>query len=136
VNAARTLGGVDGALGDPLDFEVVVASLRMGREDSGRYLSQLAERLGRALPGRVKVERAGLVSKKTKAVTCDVGDRIFRVEAAGAATSCTVASVVRGVVIRTDECTLDAWLADLSRELTRVAEHSQEVRAALDRLLG
>lgn len=126
---------MDGALGDPLDFEVVVASLRMGREDSGRYLSQLAERLRRALPGRVKVERAGWLSKRTKAVTCDVGDRLFRVQAAGAATTCTVAAVVRGVVIRTDEFTLDAWLAELSRELTRAAEHSQEVRAALDRLL-
>lgn len=126
---------MDGALGDPLDFEVVVASLRMGRQDSGRYLSGLADRLSRALPGRVKVERAGWLSRRTRAVTCEIGDKRFRVETAGAATTCSVASVVRGVVIRTEECTLDAWLADLSRELTRAAEHSQDVRAALDRLL-
>ena len=126
---------VDGALGDPLDFEVVVASLRMGREDSGRYLSQLADRLSRALPGRVEVERTGWLSRRARAVTCDIANKHYRVEAAGPTTSCTVAAVVRGVVIRTDECTLDAWLADLSQELTREAEHSQEVRAALDRLL-
>jgi len=126
---------VDGALGDPLDFEVVVASLRMGRENSGGYLAELADRLNRALPGRVHVERAGLLSRKVKAITCEVADKHFRAETAGAGTHCTVASVVRGVVIRTDECTLDAWLADLSQELTRAAEHSQEVRAALDRLL-
>lgn len=126
---------MDGALGDPLDFEVLVASLRMGREHSGRYLSELADRLSRALPGRVQVERAGLLSKKTRAVTCDVGQKRYRVAADDGGTVCSVASVVRGVVIRTDECSLDAWLAELSRELTRAAEDSQEVRAALERLL-
>ena len=127
---------MDGALGDPLGFEVVVASLRMGREHSGRYLTELATRLSRALPGRVHVDRSGVLSKKVRAVTCDMGDKRYRVEADDGGTVCTVASVVRGVVIRTDERDLDAWLADLSHELTRAAEDSQEVRAALDRLLG
>ena len=126
---------MDGALGDPLDFEVVVASLRMGREHSGHYLSELASRLNRALPGRVQVERAGVLSRRTRSVICDLGSKRYRVAAQGDGTVCSVASVVRGVVIRTDECSLDAWLADLSHELTRAAEDSQEVRAALERLL-
>lgn len=120
---------------DPLEFEVVLASLRIGREDADAQLVDLATRLSRALPERVDVERSGVLSKKVRSVAIEVANRRFRIEKVRGQLACNIASVVRGVVIRTDDCGVDAWLAELSRELVRAAEASQETRVALERLL-
>ena len=44
--------------------------------------------------------------------------------------------VVRGIVLKTEQLPLDAWIDELSRELTQEAEQSEQGRIALERLLG
>ena len=126
---------MEDAFGDGLDFEVVVASLRLGREHIDTYLSRLAERLDRALPGQVAIDRSGLLSRRTKRITFDLGDKRYAIEHDGHSLHCTASSVVRGVVIKTDDCDLDAWITAVSRGLAQAADSSQETRAALERLL-
>ena len=121
--------------GDPLEFEVVLASLRLGREDAESQLADLAGRLDRALPDKVDIGRSGLLSKKVRSLSVDLAGKRYRIEASKGELICSIASVVRDVVIRTDECTVDSWLSDLARELVRAADASQDARAALERLL-
>jgi hypothetical protein len=121
-------------LNDPLDFEVVVSSLRLGGEGLSSQLDALGTKLCRALPGQVEVSRRGLWSKKVSAVSVDLGDRRYQIEVQRLGLHCSVGSVVRGVVLHTDELDVDEWLRRISRDLISLAERSMAVRTALEAL--
>jgi hypothetical protein len=121
-------------LNEPLEFEVVVSSLRLGGEGLSDDLDALGTKLCRALPGQVEVSRRGLWSKKVSAVCADLGDRRYQIEIQRLGLRCSVASVVRGVVLRTDELDVEEWVRQVSRDLVSLAERSLAVRTALERL--
>jgi hypothetical protein len=121
-------------LNDPLDFEVVVSSLRLGGEGLSGQLDALGTKLCRALPGQVEVSRRGLWSKKVSAVSVDLGDRRYQIEVHRLGLHCSVGSVVRGVVLHTDELDVEEWLRRISRDLISLAERSMAVRTALEQL--
>jgi hypothetical protein len=129
-----TLTVVADELNDPLEFEVVVASLRLGSQGLSGDLDALGTKLCRALPGQVEVSRRGLLRKNVWAVSADLGDRRYRIEVRRPGLRCSVASVVRGVVLRTDELDVEEWFQRLSRDLVSLAERSIAVRTALDEL--
>lgn len=122
-------------LRDQLDLEVVAASLRMGREGLAGYLSGLAAKLERVVPGQVVIERAGLLRRPAVAIRVRIGAEEFAVSSREGPIRCTVASIVRDVVIKTDELELDAWLSRLSQALVSIAAKSQQTRAALERIV-
>lgn len=122
-------------LGDALEFEVVAASLRMGREDLAHYLAELASRLVRVLPGRITVERTGVLKRTVSGIDINLGPNRYGIALNAGRLTCTVATVVRGVVLRTEERELDPWLAELSRELVAVADASLDARVALERII-
>ena len=66
----------------------------------------------------------------------DLGDETFVLSLSGAAAETSLAKTVRGVVIKSQQMNLDAWLDALSEALGAEAQRSEAARLSLERLLG
>jgi len=120
-------------------FELLAGSLRSSGSDLDAFVEVLADKLERALPGRVIVERRGLrrFSKERRVARIEValGDNRYTVVVGHGVLEARCAKAVRGVVLKTEELPLKGWLEALGRELAVEAEASEQSRVALEQLL-
>jgi hypothetical protein len=121
-------------------FDLVAASLRADTTDLVAFVEALAVKLEGALPGDVKVERAGggLLGRGRRhvrriAVTMEGGR--YDLERDGSQIETSRCNEVRGIVIKSERLGLDEWIDALSRELAERARQSEQSRVALQRLL-
>jgi len=122
------------------DFDLLAASVRASSGDLTTFVEVLADKLDRALPGRVSIERRAVkrFSKDKRVARIELslaGDRFIAVVERGALET-RRARVVRGVVLKSDVLPLDAWLRALGTELASEAEASEQSRRALEQLLA
>jgi hypothetical protein len=120
------------------DFELVAASLRADTTDLRAFVEALAAKLEGALPDRTSVERSGGFlggRKRVRAIAVRLGDDEYRLEASDGAPECRRRVVVRGIALKNEELTLEAWIDAVSRALAEEAAGSERGRAALARLL-
>lgn len=121
-------------------FELLAASVRASSGDLKTFVEVLADKLEQALPGRVTVERRPVrrFSKEKRVARIEValGDNRFVAVARDGSLETRRAKAVRGVVLKSDVLTLDAWLEALGRDLAVEAEASEQSRLALEQLLG
>jgi hypothetical protein len=124
---------------DESGFELLAASLRSSSGDLATFVEVLADKLEQALPGRVAVERRAVrrFSKERRVARIELalGDNRYIAVAQGGALETRCAKAVRGVVLKTEELPLEAWLEALARELASEAEASEQSRLALEQLL-
>jgi hypothetical protein len=125
--------------GEERDFDLSAASLRASSGDLRTFVDVLADRLDRALPGRVSVQRRGgrLLSKQkhVTAIEVDLGETRYLLAAQGGAVETRCATAVRGIVLKSVAVSLDAWIDTLLRELANEAQTSEQARLALEQLL-
>jgi hypothetical protein len=130
----------DGVSGGRGDFDLFAASLRASSADLKTFVEVFADKLERALPGRVVVERRGArrfsKEKRVARVEVSIGDSRYVAVAQAGVVETRCAKVVRGVVLKSEVLPLDAWLEALGRELATEAEASEQSRLALEQLLG
>jgi hypothetical protein len=128
-----------GTPGEERDFDLSAASLRASSGDLRTFVDVLADKLDRALPGRVNVERRAvrLLSKQKRvtAIELDLGDTRYLLAAQGGAVETRCATAVRGIVLKSAVVPLDAWIDRLLRELAGEARTSEQSRIALEQLL-
>jgi len=128
------------ASGDEIDVDLLAATLRASSADLAVFVEVLADKLEGVLPGRVKVTRraARLLGKQkhVERIECDLGDRRYLLEAHGGAVETRRATLVRGVVLKTNDLPLGDWLDELSRDLAKEAGTSAQAQLALQRLLA
>src|ERR1700730_6338818 len=121
------------------DFELLAGSLRSSSGYLRPFVEVLAEKLERALPGRVKVERRGArflaKEKSVQRVECDFGERRYLLAAKDGAVETRRATAVRGVVLKSEALPLDDWIDGLARDLATEARSSDRSRVALEQLL-
>jgi hypothetical protein len=121
------------------DFDLSAASLRASSGDLRTFVDVLADKLDRALPGRVKVERrAARILSKQKHVTAielDLAGTRYLLAARDGAVETRCATAVRGIVLKSAAVSLDAWIDALLRELANEAQSSEQSRLALEQLL-
>lgn len=117
-------------MADDAEFDAFAALLRRGR-DIPDMVGRLAERLGRALPDQVEVDRGGL-RRRVRSVVVRFNPTQFRVELHGHRAVAWIDHIVRGVCVRSDEVPLDDWLDGLAEALAREAQQSTETRLALE----
>lgn len=117
-------------MADDGEFEAFAALLHRGR-DAPDMVASLADRLERALPDHVDVERGGF-RRRIKTLTVGFEPEQFRIEMHGHRTRPLIDHVVRGVCVRTDEVEMDDWLDRLARALADEATKSTTVRLALE----
>jgi hypothetical protein len=122
------------------DFDMVAASLRADAGDTRALAEALAVRLESALPQHTRVERRSkrLLSREkvVRRVEVDLGEARYAltVDDRGRAEAVR-AHEVRGIVLKNEPLPIDAWLDALARDLTELAQASEEGRLALERLL-
>lgn len=120
-------------------FELLAASLRASSSDLDTFVEVLADKLERALPGRVAVERRAVrrfsKEKHVARIELALGDNRYIAVAQGGTIDTRCARAVRGVVLKTEALPLDAWLESLARELASEADASEQSRLALEQLL-
>lgn len=120
-------------------FDTLAASLRMASRDLKTFHEVLAVKLAGALgPDAVTVRRKGLRWQKERplaALEVNLGDLRLVAEQAGAAMQYRVVKLVRGIALKSEEVSLEAWLEALTRGLWQHAQASEQAQAALERFL-
>lgn len=124
---------------DDLSFELLASSLRADAGDLSTFVEALAGKLEGALPQATRVERAGSLlsrSKRVRRLSVELGENRYELSAEGGRVESRRARAVRGIVLKTEALPLEQWIDELSRDLAREAEQSEQARLALQRLLG
>ena len=126
-------------MGEPVDIDLVSASLRADMSDVGAFVESLAAKLEEMLPGLVKIQRArqGFMGPKVvRQIAVDVdGGRLQLDRRDRDVLDCKTARVSGGIVLKTEPIDFDAWLDQLGHALAAEADRSQRTRQALERLL-
>ena len=125
---------------DDASFDLLASSLRADAADTRSLVEALAAKLERALPAETRVERKATRflsgQKRVARVEVSLGDLGYaiRIEGDRAQTKRTRSS--GGIVIKSEELSLDAWIEALAADLRAEAQRSESTRLALERLLG
>jgi hypothetical protein len=121
------------------DIDLIAASLRADTTDVATFVEALAVKLEDAVPGAVKVYRwreRMFGPKLVRRIRVDAGDRRLELERVGAGIETTCSRLSGGIVLKSEQVDIDAWLAALGQALAAEARRSQTTRQALERLLN
>jgi hypothetical protein len=123
----------------PMQTELFAASLRADKNDLKTFLDALASKLEGSLPEHTKVTRQGGIfsrERPVKEIVVLLGEYQYRIgsEKQGILVAAR-AHTVRGIVLQTEQITVDQWIIELSEALSLLAKHSAQSRAALERFL-
>ena|SRR5438067_991720 len=126
-------------LGEPLQMELLAASLRADSTDVKAFLEALAVKLQGSLPNQTTVTRhSSLFSREhpVKEISVTLGDYQYRISRERSGPVVTVrAKVVRGIVLKTDQIPMEQWIEELAEGLAEVAANNAQARIALERFL-
>lgn len=126
-------------LDQALQVDVLAASLRMDRQESGDLLESLAQKLVQSLPENTTLRRGGwLLSSKhpVEEINVRFDEKQYQVvrERHGSFT-CRVMKIVRGVVLKTTEIPLDQWITELAGQLAELSLRNDQMRRALNKFV-
>ncbi len=122
-----------------MQVELFAASLRASYTDVGAFLETLAMKFSSALPSHTKVTRhAGLFSREhpVKEIAVTLGDTQYRMSRERQGPLLAQRShIVRGIILSTEEISVERWIEGVAEGLARLAAESQLANAALTRYL-
>lgn len=126
-------------LGEPLQVDLLAASLRADTTDLKAFLEALAVKLEGAMPDNTVVARQNkLFSREhpVREILITLDEYQYRIshEQQGPLLA-QRAKVVRGIVLKTDQLSMDQWIGELAEGLARQAQTSSQARIALERFL-
>jgi hypothetical protein len=124
---------------EPMRTELFAASLRADKADLKTFLEALAIKLEGSLPDYTKVTRQGSIFSRQRSVreiVVSLGEYQYRIgrEKQGSLVAVR-AHMVRGIVLKTEQTTIDQWIDELSEALAQLASYSAQSRTALERFL-
>jgi hypothetical protein len=122
-----------------LEVDVLAASLQLGLRESKDLLEFLAKKLEGPLAEQTTVRRGGwFLSKEhpVEDITLRFDEYHYQIsrERQGLCIA-KVMKVVRGVVLKTTEVSVEEWVQRLAEELAHQAERSSATRQALSRFI-
>lgn len=120
------------------DFDLLAASLRADARDLEAFVEALATKLEVSFPDRVRVDRKGGRfggRRRVERLAVELDDHNFELAKERAKVNCRRRNVVRGIVLKNEELSLDEWIDQLSAALARAAGDTERGREALQRLL-
>jgi hypothetical protein len=125
---------------DPsLEVEILAAALSLDNQETGDLLEFLAQKLELSLPQNTTVVRRGSFLSKQRPVQeivvrfNDYHYQILR-ERHGPP-SAKVLKLVRGVVLKTTEVSVEQWTQEVAQHLSQVAQQSAQTRSALNKFI-
>ncbi|TME01174.1 MAG: hypothetical protein E6I80_23220 [Chloroflexi bacterium] len=126
-------------LQEPLQMELLAASLRADSTDNKAFLEALATKLAGSLPNQTTVIRQSSIFSRehpVKEITVTMGDYQYRIGREKQGPILTQrAKVVRGIVLKTEQIPMDQWIDELADALAHEAANSAQARIALERFL-
>jgi hypothetical protein len=127
-------------LQEPLQVDLFASSLRADMTDLKAFMEVLASKLEGALPTQTTVTRfSSLFSREhpVKEIAVTFGDFQYRLsrERQGGSIIAQRAKVVRGIVIKTEQISVEQWINELAQLLAQEATRSSQARMALERFL-
>ncbi len=127
---------------DPLSFEMLSASLRADAGDLHTFLDVLATKLSASLPGCVRVERErsrGILHRgeqgSVKKLTVTLGERELSLTREAHGVVAYIATIVRGITLKTEDQPVDVWVEQLAHALSEEAQRNMASHEALSRLV-
>jgi hypothetical protein len=120
------------------EFDLLAASLRAETRDLEAFVEALATKLEGAFPERVRVDRKGGRlgrRRRVERLAVDLDEHRFELEREKSDVSCRKRNVVRGIVLKNEQLSLDRWIDALSGALAHTAGETERGREALQRLL-
>ncbi len=126
-------------ISQPMRTELFAASLRADKNDLITFLDALAIKLEGSLPDHTKITRQGSIfsrERPVKEIVVSLGEYQYRIsrEKRGFLVAARE-HTVRGIVLQTEQTTVDRWIDELSEALALLASQSAQSRAALERFL-
>ena len=126
-------------LQEPLQMELLAASLRADSTDNKAFLEALATKLAGSLPNQTTVIRQSSIFSRehpVKEIAVTMGDYQYRIGREKQGPILTQrAKVVRGIVLKTEQIPMDQWIDELADALAHEAANSAQARIALERFL-
>jgi hypothetical protein len=125
---------------DPaLQVDVLAAALRLDHREARDLLEFLAQKLEQSLPQATTVTRSGgLFAKEhpVKEILVRFDDYHYQIirEKHGSLTA-KVLKLVRGVVLKTTEISVDQWTEEIAQHLAHLAQRSAQTRQALNKFV-
>lgn len=131
------MASANGGAGESISFELLAAALRADTADLGAWVAALGAKLAGALPDRVQVRHSGIFGNgPVTGMVADLGEWRFALHVQHGRPMAERAHIVRGIALKTEQVSLDAWIDALSQSLSEIAATSARERAALQRLLS
>ena len=126
-------------LDGPQQVEMLAASLRANSSDLGAFMEALATKLQGALPEQTTVTRHNTLfshEHPVKEVIVAFGEShyVLRREKQGQPLAQRLTKV-RGIVLRTEQISVQQWIDEIARNLAQEAVQSAQTRAALEQFL-
>ena len=123
---------------ESVDLDLLAASLRADSSDLDAFVESLAVKLEDAIPKRVRVDRRrrGMFGPKlVRQIEVDLDDQRLDLRLATGSLEARRAKLSGGIVLKSEQVDIDAWLAALGGALAAEARRSETTRQALQRLL-
>jgi len=126
----------DGSSGGSLNFELLAASLRADSADARTWVAVLGQKLDGALPSRVRLHRGGLFGNGAiDGMAAELGDWRFTLRLERGEPLAERVHIVRGINLKSETLSLDAWIDALVAALAEIAAASARERDAIQALL-
>jgi hypothetical protein len=122
-----------------LEVDVLACSLRMEKEQSSDLMEYLALKLSGALPEDTAIVRGGWFLSSKRPVTeltlklPDAGFQLTRDKRNHI--DARILKIVRGVVLKTEEVSMEVWIMALAEALSKLAQKNSATRAALEKFV-
>jgi hypothetical protein len=123
---------------ESVDLDLIAASLRADTSDLDAFVESLAVKLEDAIPKGVRVDRrrSGMRGpKRVRQIAVDLADQRLELRNQGASLQTRRAKLSGGIVLKSEQLDIDAWLEALGVALAADARRSETTRQALERLL-
>ncbi len=123
-----------------LQVDVLIASLRMSQSQSRDLLEYLAGMLEDSLPAIATVKRGGWLlsaKKPVEELTVRFDDFHYQiVRKKNGSFAATQMKIVRGVVLKNSEISIDQCINEIVSELAKLTEKNAQARSALNRFVS
>lgn len=121
-----------------IDPSALAAGLRAGLGSEADLLERVAGILQGSFPDETRLVRKGgfFSARKLDLLELNLGEAIFRMRRDGKRVVSEREMFVRGIKLKTERLTPDAWLGELFASLEAAAAESTRARDALLRLVG
>ncbi|MBW4501965.1 MAG: CHAT domain-containing protein [Scytonema hyalinum WJT4-NPBG1] len=123
-----------------LEFDTLVAALRLDHLETEGMLELLARKFEQALPHNTTVNRnISLLSNKRsiQKITLQLDKHNYEISRQSSGIfKARIMKLVRGIVIKTNEVSVHEWIGEIVHELIRLAAQSEDIRLALDNFLA